>query len=379
MKLHVALCIILLLITNTISTIQIPKIFDDNEYVPTVANLSSSNLLISHYTAQNLMSIKKLRNTKINQKYYVVNSIIHPCFISIKPTTLQQWDLNSPYQSSDTLSNRYKTSSEINGSLFTLSSSNGLNASFCQIIYICVYVMHLLLYIMSKRKKMDVVSLIIISLSLFIIKTSAQTLDTTMIGGNSQNGNMFDICALSNVEITRFDINCYAEGPSVPIEIYVANSVTQVYSAISNTPSAWTKIHTETVTCQPKGTLTILNSFNQNAVSVKILENNCRGFYITRTDAGTLSYTAGSAEGAVYALNADIQFKEGIGVSYPFGDEFTPRIWNGRIHYILFITTNPTLSPTIFTNNPSYTNGDVISIGDTIRVTSAGWNCNPSS
>eukprot|EP01084_Bolivina_argentea_P187050 322284_1 len=349
MKLHVALCIILLLITNTISTIQIPKTFDDNQYVPInnncVGNLSSSDLLISDYNAQHLMSITKIHNTKINEKYSTVNSIIH------EPTTSQRGDLNPSYELSDTLSTRCKTSAtEINGSLFTLSSSNGLNASFCQIIFICVYVMDLLSYIMSKSKKMDVVSLIIISLSLFIIKTSAETLDTTMNGGNTLNGNMFDICALSNVEITRFDINCNAEGSSVPIEIYAANSVNQVYSAISNTPSAWTKIHTETVTCQPKGTLTILNSFNQNAVSVKILQNNCRGFYVTRTDGGSLSYTNGDVEGAVYASNADIQFKEGKGLSYPFGSGYTPRIWNGRIHYI-FLTTNPpsnfpTISPT---------------------------------
>eukprot|EP01084_Bolivina_argentea_P187049 322283_1 len=320
MKLHVSFCIILLITANTISTHQITF---DNEN----------------------------RNSTIT------------LFVPI-----EQDSVNSPYQS-NTLPNRrsinelgfilpasFVFTKYLQYSLISTNTTEGdnLNITLAQIVYFCVCALDLLLYIMLKKKNMEVVPFTIISLSLFIIKTSAETLDTTMNGGNTLNGNMFDICALSNVEITRFDINCYAEGPSVPIEIYVANSVTQVYSAISNTPSAWTKIHTETVTCQPKGTLTILNSFNQNAVSVKILENNCRGFYITRTDAGTLSYTAGSAEGAVYALNADIQFKEGIGVSYPFGDEFTPRIWNGRIHYILFITTNPTLSPTIFTNNPSF-------------------------
>eukprot|EP01084_Bolivina_argentea_P187047 322280_1 len=307
MKLHVSFCIILLITANTISTHQTR--FDN-------ANRNSTITL----------------------------------FVSIEPAILQQDSINPPYQSSNTLPNRLS----INELGFILPSSNDLNTVLREIVYFCVCALDLLLYIMSNKKNLETVPFTMISLSLFIFKTSAETLNTTMSGGNSQNGNMFDICALTAVEITRFDINCATGGTSVPIEIYIANSLNQGYSAISNTSSAWIKIHTETVTCQPKGTLTILNSFNQNAVSVKILENNCRGFYITRTDAGTLSYTAGSAEGAVYALNADIQFKEGIGVSYPFGDEFTPRIWNGRIHYILFITTNPTLSPTIFTNNPSF-------------------------
>eukprot|EP01084_Bolivina_argentea_P275615 470073_1 len=43
-----------------------------------------------------------------------------------------------------------------------------------------------------------------------------------------------------------------------------------------------------------------------------------------------------------------------------------------------FITTF-TLIPILTNAATAYTNGDVISIGDTIRVTSTGWNCNPSS
>jgi hypothetical protein len=68
-------------------------------------------------------------------------------------------------------------------------------------------------------------------------------------------------------------------------------------------------------------------------LNVPINPSQVQGFYVTAT-TGTLAYTNGTSLGAVFAQNQDIQFLEGIGKAYPFGGAFTPRVWNGRIHYV---------------------------------------------
>ena len=46
-----------------------------------------------------------------------------------------------------------------------------------------------------------------------------------------------------------------------------------------------------------------------------------------------LNYTSGTSEGSVYSSNSYLEFLEGKGLEYPFGNDFTPRIWNGIINY----------------------------------------------
>lgn len=45
------------------------------------------------------------------------------------------------------------------------------------------------------------------------------------------------------------------------------------------------------------------------------------------------NYSNGTAVGNVYASDANLQFIEGTGQEYPFGSTFSPRIFNGVIHY----------------------------------------------
>lgn len=69
------------------------------------------------------------------------------------------------------------------------------------------------------------------------------------------------------------------------------------------------------------------------------------GIYVTTTNAQVVSYTVGTAVGAVYASNADCSIHSGYGGTYPFGSQFAPRNANVEVYYTLSGAT-----PTVQTN-----------------------------
>jgi hypothetical protein len=156
--------------------------------------------------------------------------------------------------------------------------------------------------------------------------TAQSPLTTTFAGGNGQNGAMFDIVGLQPVIITGFDVNLTG---TATIEVYSVTAGTTFVGNETN-PAAWTLLGTvPNVVGAGAGVPTPVPL----VLNVPINPAQQQGFYVTTT-AGTLAYTNGTLQGAVFASNSDIQFLEGIGKAYPFGGSFTPRVWNGRIHYV---------------------------------------------
>jgi gliding motility-associated-like protein len=145
---------------------------------------------------------------------------------------------------------------------------------------------------------------------------------------NGQRGIMFDITALSNINISCFDVNLDAS--SDPVSIYYK---TGTHVGFTTTPGAWTLIGTTPVT----GVGTNLPTYVPIIVNVNVTAGCTVAFYITRTNpaGGLVNYTNGTAVGFVYGSNADLQVKDGTGKDYPFGASFTPRRFNGTIHYNL--------------------------------------------
>lgn len=156
---------------------------------------------------------------------------------------------------------------------------------------------------------------------------SAQSpLTTTFAGGNGQNGAMFDIVGVQPVVITGFDVNLTG---TATIEVYMVTAGT-TFVGVDTNPAAWTLLGTApNVVGLGAGVPTPVPL----VLNVPINPSQVQGFYVTTT-AGTLAYTNGTLQGAIFAQNSDIQFLEGIGKVYPFGGTFTPRVWNGRIHYL---------------------------------------------
>lgn len=153
-------------------------------------------------------------------------------------------------------------------------------------------------------------------------------LNTTMAAGNNHRGNMFDITAVNTVTITAFDASPMG---NTTIAIYYK---TGTWNGFANTPGAWTLIGSAAVIANTSPTPTPVPV----PVNITIPAGQTYGFYVTSTNtAVSLNYTDGSSVGNVYSSDANIQFREGGGMEYPFtggtGSVFQPRIWNGVIHY----------------------------------------------
>lgn len=159
-------------------------------------------------------------------------------------------------------------------------------------------------------------------------------LTTTFAAGNNHRGNMFDITAINSVTIQSFDAHPMGD---TDYEIYYKVGS---YSGSEANAAAWTLVGSATgVLSQGTGVPTPI-PIN---VGVTIPAGQTYAFYVTSTNtAVSLNYSNGTTEGAVYASDANIQFLEGVGMEYPFtagGSIFSPRIWNGVIHYSTGVTT----------------------------------------
>eukprot|EP01084_Bolivina_argentea_P023790 44435_1 len=221
-----------------------------------------------------------------------------------------------------------------------------LNASF---LYWWIHCFYFISYILWRQISINKTQLYTALISILIVITYSEThtLFTTLNIGTDYsvgNGNIFDICAKTNIQITSFDVHCKAWPPADPAGFVIAMTTEQI-SYTDCGFQCWTSIHDETKTCKSEGTLTVLSTFNQGVGPVFIDNGQCRGFYVTRK-SGLLGHIAGISEGRIYRSNNEIDVKEGIAINYCMGSHsYGPRVWNGRIHYNT-ISLPPSLAPT---------------------------------
>ena len=163
---------------------------------------------------------------------------------------------------------------------------------------------------------------------------------TTMAAGNNHRGNMFDLTAINTLTITQFDGSPMA-ATGIAIYYRVGSFV-----GFENSSVGWTLIGTA-ANVVPIGSPTPTPF--PIPINITIPGGQTYGFYVTSTNtAVSLNYTNGTTVGNVFASDANLQFKEGKGMEYPFcngGAAFSPRNWNGRIHY-----TVPSVSSYLWSN-----------------------------
>lgn len=174
--------------------------------------------------------------------------------------------------------------------------------------------------------------------ALLVAPVAAQSLTTTFASNNGQSGNMFDVVGLADVTVNDFDVNL--DLGSWSVEVYVVSNGT-AFAGNDTNPSAWTLLATASVSSAGVNTPTNLGLNLGHAVSA----GQTQGFYVTVNSGTGMNYTNGSSQGAVYASDANMQILEGIGKSYPFGSTFSPRVWNGTVHY----TTGPPVGQLVAT------------------------------
>jgi hypothetical protein len=155
-----------------------------------------------------------------------------------------------------------------------------------------------------------------------------QTLETSIANNGVHAGNMFDIQAKKEVQITNFEINVQSEGKYVNAYVY-----TKVggYSGFESVANAWRLLQTVRVKSEGENKLTKLpNLSNPIAIPAGFRQS----FYIT-LESNDMVFTGGQSSGALFASDDNVEFFVGSGVMFPFAAGGLPqRIFNGRIKYV---------------------------------------------
>ena len=172
----------------------------------------------------------------------------------------------------------------------------------------------------------------LVSLGL-VSSAQAGMISTTFAGGNEHQGNMFDIEAFGNsLVVTGLTIHKQTTNTST-LEVYIK---TGTYVGSESNAGDWTLVSSNSVTgaAGSDGSLTHGVGTFVDVTDFSLSANSITGIYVTFNDplnasSNRMNYTNGSN---VYS-NADLELSLGVGKSYPFDSTFSPRTWNGIIHY----------------------------------------------
>ena len=154
------------------------------------------------------------------------------------------------------------------------------------------------------------------------------SLTSSIAGGNSANGNMFEVVntGTNTVTITGFSQNFESQYENPGVDVY--------YRTIDPVEGPWTLAgSTGSFFPEPLGTLTALTF--ESPVSISFGSGETIELYIVTPDDSDyrMSYTTGISNTLVVNNDSNITIYEGAGVGSLFGPAYRSRIWNGTIFY----------------------------------------------
>jgi hypothetical protein len=167
--------------------------------------------------------------------------------------------------------------------------------------------------------------------------TAANDLDCACSNGSLSNyaqnngltGIMFDIDAISNIQILSFDINLGSTaGTMVAMEIHYRPGT---HVGFDNSSAGWTLVGSGTAVSAGTGSPTPIPI----PVNVQIPAGQTYAFYVTAV-SGSIKYQGtGSTPsvGSVYMQDTHMTLKVGTGKSYPFTGGFAHRAYSGEVYY----------------------------------------------
>lgn len=205
---------------------------------------------------------------------------------------------------------------------------------------------------------------LLLFLMLTINLVQAQSLTTIYLTNNGLNGaggNQFDVTNNSNQTITieSFDGHYEPQGAMDNFEVWFKVGTHEGFETNS---AAWILL----------GTANDISIAGLNAPThipiggLAINPGETYGFYITSTINAGVRYLNGTGTETFTDGNLLIDCTSGSGVSYPFQNNFQPRIWNGTIYYSSGIATAPA--------NDECTGAIPIEIGETAFKSTIGAN-----
>ena len=153
--------------------------------------------------------------------------------------------------------------------------------------------------------------------------SAVSSLTTSMADNNGSQGNIFDVNALQDVQITGLDINTSSNATGT-LEVWWRTG-SGYLAPISN--AGWT-LH-ETIPITGAGASTPTAATFSSPIS--LTAGQTYSFFVL-SDIG-IRYITGSTQGAVYAADAALEITEGIGCVSSFTCTYTPRVWSGTLHY----------------------------------------------
>jgi gliding motility-associated-like protein len=154
-----------------------------------------------------------------------------------------------------------------------------------------------------------------------------KTITTIFDGTSTTKGSMFDIKAINDATIMTFDVNLQNATPA-DIQIYFKDGT---FVGSETDALAWNLVANYFA-------IPTAGVGNPTRIPVDLFQNiyagNTYGIYIVVSNANNLLATSGTAVGALYKTDGNIEIYEGKNVAGTFGANIGPRIWNGRINYI---------------------------------------------
>lgn len=164
------------------------------------------------------------------------------------------------------------------------------------------------------------------------------SLFTNTSGTSAFIGEMFDIVAVNDIEVTGFDVQ-FSAGSGV-VEVWYRPG-THVGFSTSN--AGWTLATTATLTSNGTGQLTRIPS----SILVPMAAGQSYGFYVVCTSGLDVRYSTGTAVGNIYAQNGDLKLLEGTTGDVYFNATTTPRAFNGQVKYNRIACTSPRVPVTL--------------------------------
>lgn len=158
------------------------------------------------------------------------------------------------------------------------------------------------------------------------------SLTTTFAGGNGcGGGNMFDITAANNVEITAFDVNTSSTAATTVDIYYIANGT---YLGNQTTAGSWTLLESVSTTGAGTGNPTNVPLTTPLAIPAG------------STYAIYVYYDAQYTNGSGTLNDANITLTYGDGLCGQFNSVNTGREFNGTVYYTLPAPSAPTITST---------------------------------
>jgi hypothetical protein len=160
--------------------------------------------------------------------------------------------------------------------------------------------------------------------------TEKSSLSAPLEGGTKSYGAMFTVTSLKKVGISTIDIHV-SEKKEILVEVYTKIGD---YKKFAENPDSWRLVARSNIIGAGEGKLTKIPEADFDDVFMRA--NETRAFYVTLSTAD-LTYTRTRiAAGKPFMSDSFLRINAGEGVASKLfgGSRFSPRIFNGALHYI---------------------------------------------